>query len=110
LPLVGWLKLFFKNVRWGKNKKHRIGTEYRLTRCPLIISFLCLWSLFKMVYFFLVYVSRFVVAVSSFTLAANGGKQAHTAKVSLFCQRTTYSCSCDCLLLAIHAVFQPPCY
>ena len=53
VPLAGWLKLFLKNVRWEKNKKHRVGNECRLTRCPFAISFLCLWSPVKMVYFFL---------------------------------------------------------
>ena len=53
VPLAGRLKLFLKNVRWEKNKKHRVGHECRLTRCPFVISFLCLWSPVKMVYFFL---------------------------------------------------------
>jgi hypothetical protein len=39
--------------------------EYWLTRCPLVISFLCLCSPVKMVYFFyLCYVVRFLVVVS----------------------------------------------
>ena len=71
VPLAGWLKLFLKNVRWEKNKKHRFGNECRLTRCPFVISFLCLWSPVKMVYFFLVLSRLFVVVGSSFTLAAN---------------------------------------
>jgi hypothetical protein len=72
VPLAGWLKLFLKNVRWKKNKKHRVGNECRLTLCPFVISFLCLWSPVKMVYFFLVFSRLFVVVGSSFTLAANG--------------------------------------
>jgi hypothetical protein len=27
VPMCDWLKLFLKNVRWGKNKKHRVGNE-----------------------------------------------------------------------------------
>src|SRR5690606_41859418 len=53
VPLAGWLKLFLKNVRWEKLKHRRVGNECRLTRCPFVISFLCLWSPLKMVYFFL---------------------------------------------------------
>lgn len=41
-------------VRWEKNKKQRVGNECRLTRCPFVVSFLCLWSPVKMVYSFLV--------------------------------------------------------
>ena len=72
VPNAGWLKIVFKKVRWEKNKKHRVGNECRLTRCPFVISFLCLWSPVKMVYFFSVLSRLFVVVVSSFTLAANG--------------------------------------
>ena len=67
--LCGWLKLFLKNVRWGKNKKHRVGPDSfrdRLTRCPFVISFLCLWSPVKMVYFFCLchsFVCRVVVLI-----------------------------------------------
>jgi len=94
VPLAGWLKLlaclvfflavlvnashlFLKNVRWEKNKKHRVGPDSfrdRLTRCPFVISFLCLWSPVKMVCFFLVFSRLFAVARSSFTLAANGSQ------------------------------------
>jgi hypothetical protein len=28
--LCGWQKLFLKNVRWGKNKKHRVGQRVGL--------------------------------------------------------------------------------
>lgn len=56
----------------GKKIKHsRVGNECRLTRCPFVISFLCLWSPVKIVYFS-IYFSRFVVVVSFFTLAGNG--------------------------------------
>ncbi len=56
----------------GKKLKHRrVGNECRLTRCPFVVSFLCLCSLVKMVYFFLVFSCRGVVVGSSFTLAAN---------------------------------------
>ncbi len=71
--LCGWLKLFLKNVWWEKNKKHRVGNECRLTCCTFVISFLCPWSLVKMVYFFIVFSRLFVVVGSSFTLAANVG-------------------------------------
>src|SRR5690606_28279819 len=52
VPLAGWLKLFLKNVRWEKLKHRRVGNECRLTRCPFVVLFLCLWSPVKMVYFF----------------------------------------------------------
>jgi hypothetical protein len=56
----------------GKKLKHRrVGKECWLTRCPNVVSFLCRWSPFKMVYFFLVYSRLFVVARSSFRLAYN---------------------------------------
>jgi hypothetical protein len=71
VPLAGWLKIVFKKCGLEKNKKHRDGNECRLTRCPFVISFLCLWSPVKMVYFFSVFSRLFVVAVSSFTLVAN---------------------------------------
>ncbi len=48
----GLAKIVLKNVRWKKNKKHRGGNECRLTRCPFVVLFLCLWSPVKMVYFF----------------------------------------------------------
>jgi len=52
-------------VRWEKKSKHRrVGNECRLTRCPFVISFLCLWSPVKMVYFFLVFSRLFVIVVS----------------------------------------------
>jgi len=55
----------------GENKKYRrVGNECRLTRCPFALWSVC-WSPVKMVYFFLVYLSRFVVVVSSNTLAGN---------------------------------------
>ena len=72
MPLAGWLKMVLKKCGWKKNKKHRVGNECRLTRCPFVISFLCLLSLVKMVYFFLFFSRLFVVVGSSFTLAANG--------------------------------------
>jgi len=72
VPLAGWLKLFLKNVRWEINKKHRVGNECRLTRCPFVISFLCLWSPVKMVYFFL-FLSVVCLSCRCLnTLAANG--------------------------------------
>ena len=30
VPNAGWLKLFLKNVRWGKNKKHWVGLSVGL--------------------------------------------------------------------------------
>jgi hypothetical protein len=57
LPFIGTresLRLFvLKKCGEAKNKKHRVGNECRLTRCPFVVSFLCLWSPVKMVYFFL---------------------------------------------------------
>jgi len=72
VPFAGRHKIELKKMCGGENKKYRrVGNECRLTRCPFVISFLCPWSLVKMVYFFLVYVSRFVVVVSFNTLAGN---------------------------------------
>ena len=71
VPLAGWLKIVFKKCGWEKNKKHSVGNECRLTRCPFVISFLCLCSPVKMVYFFIVFSRLFVVVGSSVTLAAN---------------------------------------
>ncbi|MDO9152313.1 MAG: hypothetical protein Q7U47_01130 [Paludibacter sp.] len=34
--LCGWVKLFLKNVRWEKNKKHRVGF--------LVLSIFCFLS------------------------------------------------------------------
>jgi len=54
VPFAGWHKIELKKMCGGENKKYRsIGNECRLTRCPFVISFLCLWSPVKMVYFFL---------------------------------------------------------
>jgi hypothetical protein len=56
----------------GEKLKHRrVGNEFRLTRCPFVVLFLCRLSPVKMVYFFLVYSRLFFVVVSSFTLACN---------------------------------------
>jgi len=33
--LCGWLKLFLKNVRWEKNKKHWVGQRVGLLAVPL---------------------------------------------------------------------------
>jgi hypothetical protein len=48
------LRLFeLKKMCGGENKKYRrVGNECRLTRCPFVVLFLCLWSPVKMVYFF----------------------------------------------------------
>ena len=46
-----WLKLF-KKCGWKKNKKHKVGNECRLTRCPFVVLFLCPVFPVKMVYFF----------------------------------------------------------
>ena len=71
VPFAGWHKIELKKMCGGENKKYRrVGNECRLTRCPFEIWSVC-WSPVKMVYFFLVLVSRYVVVVSSFTLAGN---------------------------------------
>ncbi len=72
VPFVRLAKIVFKKVRWEKNKKHRVGNECRLTRCPIVVSFLCRWSPVKMVYFSLVFSRLFDVVGSSVTLAPNG--------------------------------------
>jgi hypothetical protein len=57
VPFAGWHKIELKKMCGGENKKYRsVGNECRLTRCPIVISFLCLWSPVKMVYFFSVLV------------------------------------------------------
>ncbi len=72
VPFAGWHKIELKKMCGGVNKKYRrVGNECRLTRCPFVVSFLCLCSPVKMVYFFLVFSRLFVVVGSSFTLAAN---------------------------------------
>jgi len=71
VPFVGWqnFKIF---CAVGKKLKHRrVGNECRLTRCPFVVSFLCLCSLVKMVYFISVFSRLFVVVGSSSTLAGN---------------------------------------
>ena len=40
-------------MQWEKNKKQRVGQRGGLDFCPFVISFLCLWSPVKMVYFLL---------------------------------------------------------
>lgn len=65
--LSGWGKTKCAHAGWqnfkifcavGKKIKHRrVGKEYRLTRCPFILSFLCPCSSVKMVYFFCLYQS-----------------------------------------------------
>ena len=37
VPFVRLAKIVFKKCALGKNKKHRVGNECRLTRCPLEI-------------------------------------------------------------------------
>ena len=71
VPLAGWHKIVFKKCGWEKNKKHRVGNEFRLTRCPFVISFLCLWLPVTIVYFFL-FLSLFCLSCRCLnTLAAN---------------------------------------
>ena len=80
--LVGRGKTKCANAGWqnfkifcavGKKIKHRrVGNECRLTRCPFVVSFLCLFSPVKMVYFFSVFSRLFNDVVSVFTLAGNG--------------------------------------
>src|SRR5690606_24194568 len=51
VPFVRWQFKIFCAV--GKKLKHRrVGNECRLTPCPFVVSFLCLCSPVKMVYFF----------------------------------------------------------
>jgi len=54
VPFAGRHKIELKKMCGGENKKYkRVGNECRLTRCPFVVSFLCLCSPVKMVYFFL---------------------------------------------------------
>ena len=89
VPLAGWLKItrlynfsfngareslrlfVFKKCGWEKNKKHRVGNECRLTRCPFVIWSVCC-PIVKMVYFFSVFSRLLVFVGASFTLVANG--------------------------------------
>jgi len=71
VPFVRLVKIVFKKVRLEKNKKHRVGNEFRTTRFPFVISFLCRWSLVKMVYFLRLIVGVSMVVVSFATLAPN---------------------------------------
>ncbi len=70
VPFVRWQFKIFCAV--GKKLKHRrVGKECRLTRCPFVVSFVCLCSPVKMVYFFLFFCSLFSVGSLSLTLAHN---------------------------------------
>jgi hypothetical protein len=87
--LCGGNKIELKKMCGGENKKYiSVGNECRLTRCLFAICSVC-WSPVKMVYFFLVIVSRFVVVVSSNTLAGNvpglaeGGDFLHKSSIEL---------------------------
>ena len=63
----------------GKKLKHRrVGNECRLTRCPIVVSFLCLCSPVKMVYslfkfwLFVRYLhGRFTIGYNSFIPATS---------------------------------------
>jgi hypothetical protein len=71
VPFVRWQFKIFCAV--GKKLKHRrVGNECRLTRCPFVVSFVCLCSPVKMVYFFLFFCPLLSVGSLSFTLAHNG--------------------------------------
>jgi len=69
---VGWLNFKIFCAVEKKIKHRRVGNECRLTRCPNLVSSLCLCSLVKMVYFFSVFSRLFNDVVSVFTLAGNG--------------------------------------
>lgn len=72
VPFVRLAKIELKKMCGGENKKYRrVGNECRLTRCPFVISFLCLCSPVKMVYFFLSLGSCLSVVSCLFTLAGN---------------------------------------
>lgn len=77
VPFVRLAKIVFKKVRWEKNKKHRVGNECRLTRCPVSIWSVCFCSLVKMVYFFLVFSRLFDVCSVVLPLALTVCKQAN---------------------------------
>ena len=79
--LCVWLKLFLKNVRWEKNKKHRVGQRVGLYAVRLYYRFYVRVHLSKW-FTFSVYSRLFVVVGSSFTLAAN----------SLVCTVKLYYC------------------
>lgn len=72
VPNMQLAKIELKKMCGGKNKKYRsIGNEYRLTRCPILIWFVCLCSLIKIVYFFSRLCSSLSAVSCRFTLAGN---------------------------------------
>ena len=75
MPFAGRHKIELKKMCGGENKKYRrVGNECRLTRCPFLISFLCSWSLVKMVCSYVnvqFLVVCLIVALSSFRLTGN---------------------------------------
>ncbi len=84
VPFVRLAKIVFKKWRWEKNKKHRVGNECRHTRCPFVVSFLCLWSTVKMVYFFLVLVVCLLLSGRSLHLLPTSKYTHHLSLFVLF--------------------------
>jgi len=72
VPFVRWQNFKIFCAVEKKIKHEGSGNECGLTRCPIVVSFLCPCSLVKMVYFFSVLSRLFMVALSSFRLTANG--------------------------------------
>ena len=68
---AGWQNFKIFCAAEKKIKHRRVGNECRLTRCPFVVSFVCLCSPVKMVYFFLVFSHMLVVVGSFYKLAGS---------------------------------------
>jgi len=80
VPFVRWQFKIFCAVE-KKLKHRRVGNECRLTPCPFVVSFLCLCSPVKMVYFFCFSVRYFLSGRCLLRLHTTFGR---LAKVAIF--------------------------
>jgi hypothetical protein len=79
----------------GKKLKHRrVGNECRFTRCPFVVSFLCLCSPVKMVYFF-----SFLVVCSLLSCRLLGLLLTYPAFYSLFSLKISQKSICLAVFL-----------
>ena len=100
VPFVRWQNFNFCAV--GKKIKHEgSGNECRLTRCPFVVSFLCLWSPVKMVYFLFKFRSsvqclqcRFTIGYNGFGLCVRAGFGAQSFNLLLKVNRSTKLQAC----------------
>ena len=107
VPLVRLAKIVFKKLRLGKKYK----TSGRLTRCPVWVCSVC-WSPVKMVCFFLVFNRLYVVARSSFTLAANGSRLCEVADFQHKCsiEKLNLNLALNCHRSTEPAILQNRCW